>query len=269
MKITFYNYTYLNAISPSADDKIIFGEGDFLLGVVSGIALPNIDTQSQTAPYQDGSTYLDTKIQSRTISLKTTLLTGQGEVYTDRAKIYRALNPKLGKGTLVYENGTFTKSIDCVVSAITEDENNNSDTQRFMIEFFCDVPFWRDNTITEVIFDDSTIVNNSGNVETPVIITLSNGITNPIIQNITTGQLMQLTYVIANGERVEINTEFGNKSITHYDSGDNPTNILAYLSNLSIFIDLQAGNNEIGYTGTSVDGTFEAKVSFYNRYLGV
>ena len=82
----------------------------------SGFSETPIKHKSTKAPYQDGETYIDTIFDPRILTVEF-LIKGDNrqEVFDRRLNVVNYFNPKLGLGTLVWEqeDGT-TYHIDCI-----------------------------------------------------------------------------------------------------------------------------------------------------------
>jgi hypothetical protein len=98
--------------------------------------------------------------------------------------------------------------------------------------------------------------------------------TNPIIQNLTTGKKLALTYAVASGEVVTINLGVGQKSVVSSINGDK-IGTLTDDSDLGDFALLAApeavgGTNSMKVTITSGSvGQTSVKIRWYDRFVGV
>jgi len=121
----------------------------------------------------------------------------------------------------------------------------------------------------------SEIVNvvNSGNwISHPTAI-FSGPMEGPTVENLTTGEKLQLNYAISAGEVVTIDTTPGIKTVTN-NSGDNLLGYLSSDSDLGTFhLDpsplAPLGVNQIYFTGINLGDTGQARIEWYNRYLGL
>ena len=247
------------------------------------------DVQTQKAPFQDGTTYIDTLMDEREITLELAIFERtQTQVFERRAEISRVLNPKLGEGTLKYLYGDQEKEVKVVVERapkfLSGQENRSPDFQSVRVNLLCPSPFWLDieessqqmitleggfslptsfpfNLATTSGLSEVDIFVNS-DVPTPVRIDFEGEAVNPKVENKTTGEFVKIAQTIQEGEVLEINTAFGNK----YARIGND-NVLHYIDLDSTFWQLQPGWNTIEYTMDSGDG----RVNLYwkNRYLGV
>lgn len=108
-----------------------------------------------------------------------------------------------------------------------------------------------------------TTVVNSGTVSVYPTITLSGIMTNPIIQNVTTGQLFKLDgLTTSSGDVVVIDMRARSVLL-------NGGSIFADVDSASSWWPLQAGNNSISLTSSGGSDTVSAVVSWRSGYMGI
>ena len=112
----------------------------------------------------------------------------------------------------------------------------------------------------------SIYVTNAGDVDTWPTIVIDGPSDNPVITNVTTNKVMDITQAMDANDYITIDME--GAAITFWDnSGGTSTSILSGMSATSEFWPLVKGENEISIlvdnpAGGSID------VSWHNRYLG-
>src|SRR5690606_29914750 len=125
-------------------------------------------------------------------------------------------NPKLGPGTLVYENGETKREIQAVSESVpvfpSGTDNRGNTYQRGLISLLCPSPFWLDNftsgeqmsylmgglkfplrlgtSFSQRGFKKKLV--NVGDVATPVKIEFKGPATNPVVYNRTTGEFIRV-----------------------------------------------------------------------------
>lgn len=115
----------------------------------------------------------------------------------------------------------------------------------------------------------SILLTNAGNVSTPVKITFNGSITNPRIDNITTGKYIKATMTLNSGETLEIDTAQGDHTVD-YTVGGTTSNGFQYLDSASEFFLLQPGANLLSFTAsTSIGVSASCTIEYYDLYLGV
>jgi hypothetical protein len=265
----------------------------YLITKLEGLALPGIQSQEQKAPYQDGTTYLDALFDPRTVVVSGSISHPQalGQIFTDRATIISALNPKNGPGTLTYTNDNATYTTAChVIVATFPDKPANEPFQRFQIQFHCNDPYWYGNSAQSIsmvlvtggftfpftfpktfgsyVGSVSTPAVNAGDSVTPVLISVYGPCAVPVITNQTTGQLIKCNITLQSGDVLIINTKFGSKSVTLITSAGVKSNQMATLDPTSTFWQLAIGSNNILYSDNVNSGAESCVVSWNNRYSG-
>ena len=78
-----------------------------------GFSNVEMEVQSQTVPFQDGSVYIDNLLSNRELSITVAINDNNNlsKRYELRRQLIAAFNPKLGEGTLTYRNNFLEKQI--------------------------------------------------------------------------------------------------------------------------------------------------------------
>ena len=267
---------------------------DFFLIKISGIAgVSNVinSTKSRT----DGSFYINSTVSDRNIVIQGKLKKNNRD--SNRLKLINVLNPKL-KGKLYYSNlktNTF-KYIDCIIEKSPDPVKDFVST--FQISLICNNPFWKDlettkitiaNWIGDFHFPLSIIekgitmghrqpslianVKNNGDIETGMIIEfIANGtLKNPSLFNVNSREFLKINKTMVPGEKILINTNFGEKKIESNLHGVT-TNILNYLDIQGggcSFLKLDIGDNLFRYDADENLNNLEVNIYFTPCYLGV
>ena len=266
----------------------------FLLQSIDGLGDVDADIQTQKAPFQDGSTYIDSVLQERAISLEIAILaTDKASLLQKRQFLASVFNPKLGKGILRYENGTTVREIEAVpdgVPTFPSGKGNRGPTfQKAIVNLLCTEPFWLDSFYTSKqmsflmgglsfpLFLGSRfsqrsfkrILQNTGDVPTPVNITFYGPAVNPIIKNNTTGEFIRVNRELGENDKLIIDTTFGKKSVVIEDENGVQTNVFNWIDLESSFFQLQVGDNELEYNSNNDSTKSRVIISYKNRYLSV
>lgn len=252
------------------------------------------------APMQDGEFTLQDangKIQNY-LDKKQLVVSGAiiGNSLTDlnnkKKELSRIFNPKYGS-TLLYNNGTYEREIECVVE-MSPAFNSEKSGSGFYYQLFSSTlrasrPFWLDKdwsggafSLSKPMFKFDLILTdnyefetdgenrrtftNAGDVDAPVYIEFNGPATNPKIINETTGEFIKVTKVLAAYEKLIINTTEGNKYVI-FNSGSTEENAFGLLSHDSKLFSLIPGNNTISYTADFGIATASALVKYKNRYI--
>lgn len=269
----------------SKGESIDFGRSSpFVIDGVEGLGDVDADVQTQRAPFQDGSTYLDTVLEEREIAF-TVRISGQGdaEISQRREQLARIFNPKLGLGVLEYQYGETKRLIEAVATHIPSfpkgRENRSLHHQIALIDLLAPNPYWKSEGVDvqptfEPLFQfpfegefemgisrDERLIVNQGDTATPLIIEFFGPAMNPTVTNETTGEFIKINQSLAVGECMRINTSDGEKSVAFIDGQGIERNVFNWIDLDSSFFKLIEGENSITYTADSnIQG---AVVNFY------
>lgn len=286
MPLTFIN---------SHGNSVVFSKiPPYKLIQIEGTGGLSSDVQMEKAPFQDGSSYIDTLLEPRSVSLEVGIYGNDAtDLSAKRSEVSRVFNPKLGVGILRYEYDGGTKELNATVETapvfLTGGDNSTSKFQRVLINLIAPLPFWLDIETTSEpmtaylgLFQfpltfptqmgeqgDKQTFTNHGDVPTPVIIEFNGPATNPKVSNNTTGQYVRVNRTLATGEKLVIETTFGNKRVEIVSANGTTTNVFNWIDLNSTFFQLEVGENEIEYTADDGgDGAIVA-VTWRNRYIGI
>jgi len=266
----------------------------FLLQSVDGLGDVNADIQTQKAPFQDGSTYIDSVLQERAISLEIAILaTDKASLLQKRQFLASVFNPKLGKGVLRYENGETIREIEAIPDSVpvfpSGQDNRGPIFQNALVNLLCPEPFWLDEFSTSEKMSYilgglsfplqlgtsfayrgfKKILHNQGDVETPVTIEFYGPATNPVVWNRTTNEFIKVNRTLVETDKLVITTDFGNKSVTIENADGTTSNVFNWIDLESTFWQLVPGDNIIEYGSDSDATKSRVIVSYKNRYLSV
>jgi Phage tail protein len=274
----------------------------FSLIKFEGFGEVGADVQLQKAPFQDGSTHLDTVLQERTPYLEFVIVADNWNSLSKyRKRVSSVFNPKInGRFELSFDNKTY------VLESIPEsvpffaDEDTVGRSQVVSVNFICPNPYWKSASTTNeqlvtfsggmtfplrlpTIFGNqvtdakSRIIVNEGDVPTPIEVTFEGPATSPIrIENETTGEFIEVEQDLLEGEKLWICTEFGRKRVEKILADGTRQNAFHYIyidptgvNPSSTFFQLQPGNNLLTYdTGEEYEKA-PVTVRFNNRYVGI
>jgi len=216
----------------------------------------------------DGGTVKSKRVESRLITI-TAEYPSTEDTETRRQNLIRFFNPYL-TGKLYVNYCGVKRVINYEVAGFKDSRENLYDPLKFIINLICPNPFLKDerefsknmagkiNSITvpftipangmimsaKVLRQEATIINN-GDKDTGLIISfMAKGeVSNPKIQNLTTGKFLRIVVDLMPGDILTINTNKGNKRIEL-----NGKNISQKMDRSSSFIDMQVGENILKYS---------------------
>ncbi|GGB56878.1 hypothetical protein GCM10011409_38060 [Lentibacillus populi] len=275
----------------SRGEIIQFYLSPLVIESLTGIGEVDAEVQSQRAPYQDGDTYIDTILQPRFIDLEGSITkTDLQEIKRYRKHILRVCNPKLGLGKITLElDGDIKEIRGSLDGAPVFPERGQNVWQKFMVSWKCPSPYWRDpQEVSRALHayqptfkypvkypamygfsGDSTILENDGDVDTPVTIDVQGPVTNPQIKNLTTGEFIKINRSLSADEILHIDTNTQNKRVEIYRNGSVLEKAWGYVDDDSTFLMLIPGNNEIEYLADSGGVNGIVAIGWHNRYAGI
>ncbi|MET3504935.1 phage tail family protein [Halalkalibacter oceani] len=258
---------------------------------ITGLSSPDADLQMQSAPYQDGATFIGANFETRDVSL---LFSFDGispqHVQECRRQISRVFNPKDGMGelTLVDQNKTI---LAVPRKVIYNDDSHNlwPNRQRVLVEFECPNPFLLDNYISgeqmaylmgglkfPLVLPTQfahrgyqRTFTNVGDVPTPVEIEFKGPAQNPTIYNRTTGEYITVNRELGADDILLINTAFGQKRVEIQRANGESENAFNYIDLASSFFQLELGDNLIEYSSNNDSTLTRVRVIYRNRYVGI
>jgi Phage tail protein len=280
---------YTNSRGQSVELK---SSAPFLLQSIDGLGDVDADIQTQKSPFQDGSTYIDSVLQERAISLEIVIIASdKPTLLQQRQYLASVFNPKLGQGILRYENGEVVREIEAVPDGVpvfpSGRENRGLVFQKALVNLLCPNPFWKSTEITEEptfeplfsfpfegmfqigIQRDARIIVNDGDAPAPLQIEFHGPAVNPIIINKTTGEFIKVNQTLQEGEVMKIDTTPGNKSVYFIQPDGTVRNVFNWIDLNSTFFQLVVGENEIEYSADSdIQGAI-VNISYNKLYNAV
>lgn len=270
-KVTFIN---------SQGESITFDGPPFYLQSITGLGDVTADIQRVKSAYHDGSTQIDAILDDRELEINFVIASNYDESYGDvserRRLAARILNPKLGMGTLKYENERVTRYIDCIADSVPIYPDKNKRSKRIQVAsvtLIAPSVFWLGETVNEPsVFiplfkwpidsdkkylmgmqQNERTIENDGDGDSPIYCEIHGPALNPRITNKTTGKKISLTVELKRGETIIIDTHTDKIGVTFFNSKGQGFNAMQYLdldSSLASFL-LQPGRNNIVFHADS------------------
>ncbi|MGM0940367.1 MAG: phage tail family protein [Bacillota bacterium] len=273
---------------PSSEEK-----NPFSLIKFEGFGEVEASIQMQNAPYQDGSTHIDTRLEERHPYIEFIIRADDFmQLSYYRRYVSKVFNPKhQGKFELIYGDKTFV--IDAIPEQVPsfpdEGTDANGRTQTVSVNLTSPDPYWRENFIKSqqmsfvmggfsfplrlgTQFSQRSfrrIFLNDGDVETPVHIEFRGPAINPVIKNNTTGEFIQVNRTLSETDKLIIDTTFGQKSVEIEDAEGNRTDAFNWINPQSWFFQLQIGENQLEYNSNNDSTKTRVVISYRNMYVGV
>jgi hypothetical protein len=267
--------------------------GPFYLVSAGNLGTAAAEAQTQRAPYQEGETYITSRLRSRSMEIQFFI---KAEDETDlkdkRRTMARVFNPKDGEGTLEWQIAGITRNIKAVPDpgvVFPGGQGTGPNWQRGAISLLAADPLFFDPVLNEPVMaaflgglsfkfsfpmSFSTAgaqvdANNAGDVDTPVDIEFHGPALNPKVKNETTGKQIRVARELQAGDVLTITTGFGNKTVTITRADGTKENAMHYLDDTSEFWHLEPGINVVSYSEEGNNLAAEVLVKWYNKFIGL
>ena len=278
-KLTWFPADGSETITFSANDE------EFMLKSLEGVGDTSVDPVSDKGPLQLGETFLTPRVDPKTITIQVGVLGDTPEEHMLlRQKLSGAMVVMMGQalelsepGVLRYERYNLPPlEIEAVpVDSPSYTRRGGPANTVADIELWCPFPYWRSTEDSTRIIEEvggveyslsypleyteirrAALIENEGTAPVQPRFIIHGEIVNPVILNVTTGQALELETSIGSGERVEIDTRFGRKSVKKYSEENEESNAFpSLILDNSEFFALERGVNEITLEGSpNVDG---------------
>lgn len=283
--------TYINSKNESLEFGII---PPLVLQKIEGTGDISTRTISQKSPNQDGRTFIESNFEARDIFLQTTIISSdREEVFKERERVQRVVNPKLGEGILVYSYPGGTKSIKVIVDGTPVFSKYKGETVSCQLNLIANDPFWYDLLPNEYEFSapyspmfefpffsspkdeiefgleqEDITIENRGSVFTPIVIEFHGGLKSATLTNRTNGDYIVIKKELLGGEVLSIDTSFGDRKVKLMNDRDSEKNGFKYITLDSKFLQLEEGMNDIHYRATAEENV-TINIKWTNRYLGI
>lgn len=257
-----------------------------------GLSIIPVTHMTVTAPYQDGTTLINSHLDNRQIGFEVMIMAPDLITLQARVKALASSFKPNGLGYLYYTNEAGVEyRIACIgnntPTLSTGDRSRNY--QRAFIELIAFDPFWYSGS-SHVIYlaptiaaffpfdisgnflgwnSASTIAQNTGDSVTPVTITINGECIDPILTNEKTGEVITLDISMNAGDQFIITTGIGNKTATYIPSGGASENGFPYIVSTSVLWQLEPGDNMITLTDTSIAATAYVSIVWYDKFVAV
>lgn len=268
-----------------------------------GFGLPPLERLLESGPLQDGATDLGFRLKPRVLNLILTMTdSDEAGYFAKRRFMGRLLKPRT---TPIYLRFTYPDGTAFQIDTFYQEgySLNSADGfgpygHKLPLSLLAPNPLWY-NPEQQVFlygvgagsggftfplsfpvsFGGSTVnqtqtITYDGDYQTSPIIEIYGPITNPVITNLTTGEVLDFTgTTIGAGDYYTVDTRYGNIAVTE-DDGTNRIDKLVGNSNLSGFKlladpDAPNGLNDIQVTGTSANANTQIYIRYYEQYLAV
>lgn len=281
----------MKLINLITNKELLFDNKKFILNEkeLSYIGANHFNSNNKYGDYYTGSS-----LNSRDLSISGYVSASFNEFQSIKKELIQLINPlhefKIIKGDYMIK-GYPTSTI-----RFSHNENESyAGLYRFLIDFYCPMPFWNDIKDTKANISywkgdfkfpltipskgsimghksPSLIVNvkNVGHVDTGMKIEFiaKGALKNPSLFNVNTREYIKVNKEMTAGEKIIINTNYGQKKIHSINEGETK-DILNYLDLESTFLQLSTGDNLLRYDAEENLNNLQVNVYYNPKYLGV
>jgi hypothetical protein len=280
---------------------VSFGDGGLKLIGASGLESGEVSLAIARAAVAGGASGVNMQILPRRIAIEAALdLSGMDEAAaaSERESLIETLRADGQAGTLEVSRAGRSRKIGAFAAkgpAFLE-KKWHEPWQRLRSEFLCPSPWFEDLAesrldikfysqelelgedgiefgeegmeLSSILFTGTrkSTISNEGDAEAPVRIRFSGPLVNPVVRNLTTGEMVRIDRTIGKEEYLEINTTPGKRGIVLHQGGVD-SNGMHCLDLASSFWQLLPGENVIEIGDESPGEGSEASIDYSGRYL--
>lgn len=274
--------TYLNSLG----NTLTFDyHGEYLLSEFTGLGAAEVQPATVAGFKQHGETVNDVTLGIRVMNIALLLF---GNTYEKKRNLDKLFNPLYGEGTLIYTNDYQSRMIKCYPTLTPQITKREGCLHIAEIELTAFDPFFYDVSENAMKMDDYTggltfpvassafhfaqkgdvsHIDNVGDYLTPIRAEFRGDAINPKITLETTGEFIKVNTTIAEGEKLWINTAYGNKTVQKEAINGAITSAYNLIDIDTSFFSLPIGQNKLSFS--SDGGQPEVYLYWRNRYLGV
>ncbi len=272
--------------------SIEFGvEPPYILQNPEGISGLTSRTQTQQGYLQDGDTRLSNSDEKRFLTLDIMIMAcSHNDLELKKRFIQKMFNPKV-ETELLFNNDNFSSRLKVYAESRPRYTTDKSYvTQQMILRLVAHQPYYEGEELTESMLteiknfefpvefspaiefstqgDSLAVIENDGDVPTPVTLEFTGPAQNPKITNLTTEEFVKVERTLLAEEKLIVTTEYGNKKVLFDDGAGNITNSFGFISDDTVFFQLEVGTNEIKYTADTGVETAEATIKWRERFAG-
>lgn len=260
-------------------------KGEYILTDFTGMSAAEIVPATTQGYKQHGQTLNDVTLGIRVITLNILIW---GDRYAKKRELDRLFNPLFGEGTLVYSNDYQSKMIKCIPTITPQITSREGKLHIVEVELTAHNPFFYDVAESAMKMDDYTggltfpiaspsfhfaekgdlsRITNTGDYLTPVRAEFRGDAINPCLTLETTGEFIKVNTTLEIGEKLWIDTAYGNKTVYKEAADGTQTSAYNLIDINTSFFQLPLGESTLSFS--SDGGQPEVYLYWRNRYLGV
>jgi hypothetical protein len=245
-----------------------------------GFGLAPLRRITTRGPLQDGDSDIDFRLEPRVLQIPLMVVNASATApkyqhYEIREKLLSIFRPGDNAYiTVTRSDGVTTKTRRInvrVLGGMSFDVDPDNFHVRTVVQLRADDPTWYDPQNIDTFYDNANlngtqVFPNLGNWDIFPLIMIERTITNPVITNVTTGQVISITAAITSGFYL-IDLSYGKKTVVD-NLGVNRISTVSAASNLATW-SIVPGNNTIAITGTVGDLNARGLFAYFPRFTGI
>lgn len=253
----------------------------YVLKSLRGSGVPPLIHETVKTPSRRGEIYIRAVLEPRFLVVVMGIFGSSPEdSETKRRALVRALNPKLGIGTLKWTPNSTVYAIDCVLEQGLRFEGHGPISPSLNLSFRCPDPTWYDPAVKSSAFaitgglsipmtipmsisalTQLQVIDNIGDLDTFPTITIPGPFTNPKITNVTTSKVISFSgLTVLTGETFIIDMDKQTAKVDGVSVMDKRTSDSEAWA-------LETGLNTVRFETSTGQAT--ATVAWFTRFLGV
>jgi hypothetical protein len=259
-----------------------------------GFGLAPLHRITQRGPLQQGDSDIDYRLDPRIMQLPLIVEASTLDAsYTARQALLRIFTPSSGGGVLRITTDTYDRAIVCkTLGGLDFNVDQGAGYNlRTVVQLRASDPTWYDPTPISAgatpqvagtptpspllipwtagasSINSTLVITNAGTTAAYPVITAVGPITSLVITNTTTGDKIEVSGTIANGDTWYFDLSYGRKTVID-QSGANKISAITAASSLATW-SLIPGANAVTITGSSVGANSAVSIVYYTRYVGV
>jgi hypothetical protein len=271
---------------------------------IAGLTDCTIEAATVRGYKQNGADYLGTYAQERVIAFSFYIQSDRMGAdptgsdlgfYAYRRRFAQVVNPLLGDCTIRYVNDFRARRIQAHCTQMPTEQEHYGSLRKYTVQFTASFPYWLSDDehaahMNEIVggwtlpfnfmseqpginfgvAQNRAIVDNDGDIEMPIRIEISAGAVNPKVRIVSTGEYIKVATTIPAGQKMIINTSYGDKSaiLVNAATGAKISDAFNLLDPGSTFFSVPIGKQVLVYTSDDAN-LADIWVYWRNLYLGI
>jgi hypothetical protein len=282
MKVTYINKN---------GDELEFGnQAPFVFKSIEGLEFNSMIRMTK-APKQIGKNFDDLSMEERLVTIYFALISeDESDCYSKREKLFNIINPIIGQGELLISTDYMDFNLEVISEKISLPDLEEMSGNILEGTFHLVAP----NPLFLKPYEESSELSflmggmkmfklptgfslrgkkrkilNNGQIFTPVKIAFHGPGTKPRVNNLTTGEFIEINSTLEDGDILFIDTTEMNKSVRIKRSDGSEENAFGQINLDSTFWKLVQGENLLSYESHNDSQKTKVELKFRERFIGI